>query len=316
VRNVGEVVGVFGGLSIKKAPFWRFWRKTEYSSTVNLSALGNLECAIKQLRSPAWPNQFPSIDPVKAGLGKSLYAQHCSECHQVVSRADEKEKYNAVMTPLDKVGTDPTMANNAAGHVVKTLVLKGSKQQVLVGDDFRNTTPALDIAVNGVIGMVLNRPISAIRAGLKPEDDRCDQLIADETEADAKADKDTRDFDLKKRLRDYAEKRQQKADTGLKYKARPLNGIWATAPYLHNGSVPSLYELLKPPADRIDEFHVGNREFDPRNVGYRTDVGPSIFKVRKSDGEVQPGNDNAGHDYAANMTDDERWAIVEYMKGL
>src|SRR5690625_3270750 len=62
----------------------------------------------------------------------------------------------------------------------------------------------------------------------------------------------------------------------LSYKARPLNGIWATAPYLHNGSVPTLYDLLLPakrpddPEDgeyRPDEFMVGSREFDPIKVG-------------------------------------------------
>src|SRR5690606_24698234 len=65
----------------------------------------------------------------------------------------------------------------------------------------------------------------------------------------------------------------------LSYKARSLNGIWATAPYLHNGSVPSLYDLLLPkkrPGDpeegeyRPDEFMVGSREFDPVKVGFRT----------------------------------------------
>jgi hypothetical protein len=67
------------------------------------------------------------------------------------------------------------------------------------------------------------------------------------------------------------------------YKARPLNGIWATAPYLHNGSVPSLYELLlsarrdddepaegePAPEFRPDEFVVGSQEFDPIKVGFK-----------------------------------------------
>ena len=41
------------------------------------------------------------------------------------------------------------------------------------------------------------------------------------------------------------------------YRARPLNGVWATAPYLHNGSVPSLYWMLKPAAERPTQFCVG-----------------------------------------------------------
>ncbi len=62
----------------------------------------------------------------------------------------------------------------------------------------------------------------------------------------------------------------------LSYKARSLNGIWATAPYLHNGSVPTLYDLLLPvnareaaPKARPVTFKVGAREFDPVKVGFR-----------------------------------------------
>ncbi len=50
---------------------------------------------------------------------------------------------------------------------------------------------------------------------------------------------------------------------GAKYKGRPLNGIWATAPYLHNGSVPNLDALLQPAAKRPASFSIGVRTFDP-----------------------------------------------------
>ena len=52
------------------------------------------------------------------------------------------------------------------------------------------------------------------------------------------------------------------------YRARPLNGMWATAPYLHNGSVPDMVELLKPAAQRPTTFYVGNWEFDPERLGF------------------------------------------------
>lgn len=314
VRNMGEVVGVFGSLSIEKAPFWLFWRKTQYSSTVNMPALGDLECWVRQLRSPAWPDEFPTIDPVKAAAGEVLYAKHCAACHQVIPRAHEGEKYKAVMIPQHNVGTDPAMVENAAGHEVKTLVLDGSKEAVLIGKKFGPTSPAITIAVNGVVGLVLNRPITAIRSGLKPTKGRCDVILA--SEAQEEADSETDSIDIEQIMKEYIAERAKKSDDGLKYKARPMNGIWATAPYLHNGSVPNLYELLKPPADRANEFHVGSREFDAQNVGYRTDQGPSVFRVKGEDGKVQPGNDNAGHDYGTQMSDEERWALVEYMKSL
>jgi hypothetical protein len=94
------------------------------------------------------------------------------------------------------------------------------------------------------------------------------------------------------------------------YKARPLNGIWATAPYLHNGSVPNLDELLKPPAKRVKSFKVGSREFDPLHVGYRIDEGDFVFDT------TLQGNSNAGHDYGREFTDDERKQLIEYLKSL
>src|SRR5690606_12840576 len=116
------------------------------------------------------------------------------------------------------------------------------------------------------------------------------------------------------------------------YKGRSLNGIWATAPYLHNGSVPSLYDLLLPqkraedPDEgeyRPDEFMVGSREFDPVRVGFRTE-GYDGFLFRTH----RVGDLNSGHEYGAGrtaqpdgtilpaLTEQQRSDLVEYMKTL
>ena len=100
------------------------------------------------------------------------------------------------------------------------------------------------------------------------------------------------------------------AEMKIGYKARPLNGIWATAPYLHNGSVPSLAELLKPAAARKPQFHVGGAEFDPANVGFVDDPSQPIFDT------TLPGNSNKGHEYGANLTDTQRRELLEYLKSL
>ena len=109
---------------------------------------------------------------------------------------------------------------------------------------------------------------------------------------------------------------------------RPLNGIWATAPYLHNGSVPNLWELLKKPKDspindpqmkkefRIQEFWVGSREFDPDNVGFDTKKGLSHFKVFTSEGKIQGGNSNLGHTWGTRLSDEQKKQLLEYMKTL
>jgi hypothetical protein len=101
-----------------------------------------------------------------------------------------------------------------------------------------------------------------------------------------------------------------KALTG--YKTQPLAGVWSTAPYLHNGSVSSLYELLLPPEKRAKTFYVGNRKFDPEKVGYQTGKAAKGFRFDTS----VPGNSNSGHEYGTKLTDEERWALVEYLKSM
>jgi hypothetical protein len=79
----------------------------------------------------------------------------------------------------------------------------------------------------------------------------------------------------------------------VKYKARPLDGVWATPPYLHNASVPNLEALLSPVAARPGSFVIGSTEFDTTLVGYRTDGGPHDFTLDTSLG----GNYNTGHEF-------------------
>jgi hypothetical protein len=106
----------------------------------------------------------------------------------------------------------------------------------------------------------------------------------------------------------------------LSYKVRPLNGIWATPPYLHNGSVPNLYALLSPVAERPKRFWLGNREYDPVNVGYSVDKLHGGFEF---DTTIR-GNSNSGHEFidspnkagviGRQLTPDERRALIEYLK--
>jgi hypothetical protein len=84
------------------------------------------------------------------------------------------------------------------------------------------------------------------------------------------------------------------------YKGRSLNGIWATAPYLHNGSVPTLYDLLLPAKDRPKSFKVGAREFDPDKVGFKSAgyEGPGT----QFNTDLQRGNHNTGHERYCSIT--------------
>lgn len=96
------------------------------------------------------------------------------------------------------------------------------------------------------------------------------------------------------------------------YGTRPLSGVWATAPYLHNGSVPSLYELLLPVGQRSKTFPVGHAEYDPARVGYVTTAQPgsSTFDTKVV------GNANTGHEYGTDLPEEARLALLEYLKTL
>ena len=96
------------------------------------------------------------------------------------------------------------------------------------------------------------------------------------------------------------------------YQARQLDGIWSSAPYLHNGSVPTLYDLLLPPAQRTDGFQLGDRAYDPEKVGYVATIEDPVFTYDAS----STGGSNAGHGYGTDLSEEERMALVEYLKTL
>ncbi|AXE31708.1 hypothetical protein DK842_18440 [Chromobacterium phragmitis] len=100
------------------------------------------------------------------------------------------------------------------------------------------------------------------------------------------------------------------------YSNTPTDGIWLRAPYLHNGSVPTLWDLLQRPDKRPKAFYRGSSVFDTRNVGFST-AGPET----KGGGYFKfdtrlPGNHNTGHEYGTDLPDSEKWDLIEYMKTL
>ncbi len=96
----------------------------------------------------------------------------------------------------------------------------------------------------------------------------------------------------------------------------PLDGIWLRAPYLHNGSVPTLRNLLEKPEDRPKEFYRGYDVFDQEKVGFVSDVAQENGKQFFKFDTAVPGNDNGGHLYGTELSPEEKDALVEYMKQL
>jgi cytochrome c peroxidase len=95
----------------------------------------------------------------------------------------------------------------------------------------------------------------------------------------------------------------------------PTDGIWARAPYLHNGSVPTLWDLLQKPERRPTSFYRGYQVYDPVNMGFIS----SGFDAEKKSFLLDTsllGNSNAGHLYGTDLSDEDKWQLIEYMKTL
>jgi mono/diheme cytochrome c family protein len=116
------------------------------------------------------------------------------------------------------------------------------------------------------------------------------------------------------------------ADNLTGYQAPPLDGIWATGPYFHNGSAPTVYHVLNSkarPKFFTRSYRTEKEEYDPVKLGWKiTEVnGPADPKLpaierRKVYDTTQPGRGNGGHTFGDHLTDKERMAVIEYLKTL
>ncbi|ODS22806.1 ribonuclease E [Candidatus Endobugula sertula] len=336
-RNTGEVIGVFGILDWSShepddfslsAMITDQKRKSEiidFKSSINLVNLQRLESHLKSLQSPVWPEDIlGKIDRTKADKGRLIYQQYCQSCHEVVDRDNADRIVVAKMSELEFIGTDVAMAENSATYTGKSGNFQHTTQAVEgVGTLFiEEDAPVVQILTSATKGVIAT-----------PDPDKwwirrwLDRIY---TIAMAL---------FENKMPDTIKNGNYKPDTTagpynsvVAYKARSLNGIWATAPYLHNGSVPTLYDLLLPkkraddPDDgvyRPDEFSVGRREFDPVKVGFVSDDNKGfIFRATRR------GDMNSGHEYGAGrtpqmdgtqlpaLTEEQRWELIEYIKTL
>ena len=99
------------------------------------------------------------------------------------------------------------------------------------------------------------------------------------------------------------------------YCSPPLDGIWMRAPYLHNGSIPTLRDLLEPVENRPKVFYRGYDVFDQANVGFISQGAMAEREGWKLDTSVR-GEGNQGHNYGLGLNDADKHALVEYMKTL
>ncbi len=106
------------------------------------------------------------------------------------------------------------------------------------------------------------------------------------------------------------------------YVAPPLDGVWASAPYLHNGSVPTLWHLMHPD-QRPQVWHPVSTAMDSEKVGLEIE---EVSQVPESEPDVvlrrsyfdtrQFGKKNSGHDFPNRLSEAEKTAVLEYLKSL
>ena len=292
-RNAGEAIGVFGTLDWTERDGFSlpafitgqglFGKHISYDSSVNVLNLRRIEARLLSLQSPQWPqNILPPFDQTRLEKGKSLFNRHCVSCHSNIKRDDADRRVVAHMSRASDVGTDPQMAENSvnyqgfSGIQRNRYVSAGNVGDILLGQ----RAPVSALLTKATIGVVAN-----------PEPDKW--FLQRWSEWLYNLSTGFRDNVIKPSIKrgDYDPDTTANPVASLKaYKARPLNGIWATAPYLHNGSVPTLYDLLLPkqrPGDpeegeyRPNEFEVGSREFDPVKVGFKSSgYGGFLFNTK------------------------------------
>lgn len=295
LRQVGEVIIVFGRATATTGKDG----KLVFDSSADLKALDRVYQFTNRLSAPDWPEEvLGKIDQKLATRGEAIYReQGCATCHPltpfptVQTKGSNRKFIKITATPLKEVGTDPLYAE----YFVKRTAVPGPLAPLFKGTMFegKSEVPA---AIQFLASLT-----KITEAGLDKAANGDPKLRAELLGAKPLPGLPKNDAEL-----------GQLVNSLLAYKAAPLTGVWSTAPYLHNGSVSSLYELLLPAEKRKKTFHLGDREFDPKHVGYRTEKSAGSFRYDTA----LPGQSNRGHEYGAKLSDDDRWALVEFLKTL
>ena len=310
VRNAGEALGTGASIAFAGAPSANpSLTAPLYTSTVQFTTIFKMEEMIagKQpserdgftgLHAPKWPAE--TLGPIKSELaerGAKLYAEVCEHCHLPA-------KGSAALWD-DKYWTKP----NAGGR-------RYLKLNEIPVEEVGTDRTYLDSLANRTVKLPPNVPLKSDKFALA-----LGEVV--EKAVTLWYDRQSIEPDKRKEMDGHRENRV-KAD--MVYKARPLDGVWATPPYLHNGSVPTIEALLGPASERPKTFWLGHREYDPVRLGYRFDRLPGGFEFDTS----LPGNRNTGHEFAdpydrnamvpgrvgRKLSADERSALIEFLKSM
>ena len=290
-RNYSEALGVFARYDLSPTG-----KPENYNiSTVDIRQLALIEKMLRRLAPPQWPQEIlGKIDSAKAARGAKLFTLNCASCHSIYPhrwsepRENGKRMIENALVPQTIIGTDPANLKSIAldtNAVVQTKHLKS----LFGGKDKVTPTQFFQVVEGAMMQYSINK------AGMTS-----DEIL------------DANGYLTMQRMAN------DKIPFGV-YKAAPRDGAWSIGPYLHNGSVPNLFELLSPAKERSESFYV-NSQFDPIKVGISTNQ-KSGFKF---DTKIE-GNSNAGHSFedakgpgviGRKFTETERYEIIEFLKSI
>ncbi|MGR8951787.1 MAG: di-heme-cytochrome C peroxidase [Gammaproteobacteria bacterium] len=355
-RNYGEVIGVFAEFYPKKSPSKILGIDYLANNSANFDGLKAVENLVKKIGPPEWPWKQGkwAVNAKLAAEGKAIYESFaktenggCAACHGI--RDGIPRQLNKTWaTPLCYVGTD-AKEFDLFGLTVETGVLAGAKipflEEPLKAKD-ENAVKVLSLVGMGTLLQYTKSPktldlelkaqtklglIERLVGEAKAAKDRkikeiADQLLKKQSEmvtpdnaalkgayrtmaADAKL-PETAEYACKEKFTD--------PKPVIAYESRVLQGIWATAPYLHNGSVPTLAALLEPAQNRPVEFKIGPA-YDPEKVGLAVEQSKFDYVLKTTDCEganIKSGNSRCGHEFGTKLSKEEKAALLEYLKIL
>ena len=288
-RNVGEALGVKARLDLVGPDGRALPADRLYDSSVLIREMHCIETTLWRLRPPRWNETLlPPIDRARVVRGRELFNGHCEHCHGPHVYPKSKQptprkpvEWQMTIVPVTEIGTDSRTASNFVDYRYDASALDPADPRLESID--AGTALAL------VTAKVIERRYAAL--GVTPAE----------------------------RIRYDGFGRAIATQNERAYKARPLHGIWATAPYLHNGSVPTVYDLLSREEDRPTTFQTGRVQFDPVLLGLARGDAPGSFRLDTT----IPGNRNTGHQFRDDggvgvigpaLSDEDRFAIIEYLK--
>jgi hypothetical protein len=293
-RNLGEVYGVFGIYRPKK----EWWHLAGINflndNSANFDGLARLELLVQKIGPPKWPWR---IDEPLAAQGKLIFAGACASCHGETPGPTRFPFQRTWATPVQDVGTD-SRQYAILNRDAQTGVLEGAWIPLLL-PAIQKTDTAFKLLAISVGGSILQNPstFSVLLSGAPPSLSAPSKIQTELKGA----------FHIEALTPPPGQ---------FKYESRVLHGIWATAPYLHNGSVPTLADLLVAPNERIATFGVG-RYYDRALIGLARDQrGTSHDRATTGCEDRNSGNSHCGHDFGTSLPPDQKLALLEYLKKL